>query len=308
MSPEAESPCPLCGGRGKITLKVLPDSHGEVYSLHTCTSCSITYIYPFPSGEALRDIYSGDYWDRPKAALAKSPLARLLCRFNETRLALTVRPLLGLLPPGSSVLDVGCGSGQLAGYLMKKKYEVEATDIDPGVLEEVRQRYGIKTYAGKLGEIDFPRHYDALVFNNVLEHLPDPEEALQVAAGLLEPGGLVFIEVPNIESLQFKVFRRSWFPLKVPEHLFHFFPRTLDMLAASAGLVLLRRSTFSPRISAAGYAASLFPVLRPERLRQSRSTLKMFAYLGLQTLFLPLALAEALAGRGAAVRSVYRKA
>jgi SAM-dependent methyltransferase len=280
---------------------------GQRFSLHTCGSCNLIYTYPIPTDKLLDNIYSGEYWSREKPIGKIKGAVSLVNKFNELRLAATIRPLLRRLPKGASILDVGSGSGQLASYLKKKGYKVEVADIDREIIEEVRDLYGITGYVGDFHIIDPPHKYDAVVFNNVLEHLKDPAGALVRAARLLKPEGLVFIEVPNIESFQFGLFGKSWFPLRIPEHLFHFSPRSLDNIAQKASLENVWLSTFSPRISPAGYVASLFPALRPERIRQSWSKPRLFIYLILQAMFLPIAMVEAAVHRGSAIRVVYRK-
>lgn len=66
-------------------------------------------------------------------------------------------------------------------------------------------------------------------------------------------------------------------------------------------------STFSPRVSAAGYVASLFPFLSPDRLRHSMSKPLLILYLALQFAFFPIAYIESLFGYGSAIRAIYRK-
>jgi len=299
--------CPSCGEPGKLFLEIPYTFDGHRFSLHACDSCELIYTYPFPSDALLREIYSGEYWTREKTTQKQGSIGGLVNWFNEIRLAATVQPLLQRLPSGASILEVGCGSGQLAKYLKRKGYGIEVTDISREILKEIRESFGIAGYCGSLEAIDFPHDYDAIIFNNVLEHLTDPRKALEVAGQLLTSKGLVFAEVPNIASIQFRLFRDSWFPLQIPEHLFHFSPNTLQKTAWQASLKMIWHSTFSPRISAAGYPASIFPALRPEQIRRSWSKKSLFLYLSLQIAFLPLALLEAWIGRGSAIRALFTK-
>ncbi len=301
------STCPVCGHKGTFELAILTPLEGERFSLHSCKPCALTYTFPQPSRELLEKIYSGEYWTRESDVRKRGAIARLVHTFNEMRLAATVRPLMKRLQRGASILEVGCGSGQLAAYMKQKGYKVEVTDVSRDMLDEIKRVYDIKGYCGALEDIHFSETYDALVFNNVLEHIPHPVETLRRAGHLLSPQGLILIEVPNIASLQFRLLRGSWFGLQVPQHLFHFSPQSIDTIAEKASLERIWLSTFSPRISAAGYVASLFPSLRPEKIRRSWSTMLLFIYLTLQVCFLPLAYAEARAGKGSAVRVLYKK-
>ena len=301
------SKCPVCGQTGTLKLSFPQPFHGNNFSLHTCNACSLCYTFPQTSEKILREIYTGEYWTKESVILKLGVIARLVHKFNEVRLAATVRPLLRLLPTGASILEVGCGAGQLAAYLKRKGHNVEVTDFSQDILDEIKNLYGINGYCGNLSDICFTRVYDGIIFNNVLEHIPGPIDTLIKAKQLLAPRGLVFLEVPNIASVQFRLFQKNWFPLQIPEHLFHFSPQSLENMTHQASLEKIWLSTFSPRASAAGYTVSLFPVLRPEKIRKSWSKAKLFLYLGLQTIFLPLAFAEAMAGMGSAIRVIYQK-
>ncbi len=71
---------------------------------------------------------------------------------------------------------------------------------------------------------------------HVLEHLESPGEALERIAAWLVPGGGLLVGVPNLASLQSRLFGEHWYHLDVPRHRTHFTP---------AGLIeLLRRSGF----------------------------------------------------------------
>lgn len=307
-STDLSSHCPLCKANGSLFQKGSERSYGQQFDVHKCDSCSVCYTFPAPPDELLAKIYSGEYWLRDDRGNTPKAVTGIVQRFNRFRLAAMVQPLLKRLKPKDRVLEVGCGSGQLAIYLQQCGFEVEVTDVSQDMLDQISDNFGIKGYCGDLQQISFEGNlYQAIIFNNVLEHLDAPRKNLEKACQLLDKEGFVFVEVPNIESVQFKLFRGSWFPLQLPEHLFHFSPNSLQNIAAKCGLKLVWMSTFSPRVSTAGYVASIFPFLRPDRLRRSMSKPLLVLYLGFQIVFLPIAYVESLFGRGSAVRAIYRK-
>ena len=89
--------------------------------------------------------------------------------------------------------EVGCGEGELAIRLAQHGMRLRGTDAFPQVLEEARTRAAaagteIDFEATPVEELDPARHAAVLVVCCVvLEHLDDPERALDVLAGLARP-------------------------------------------------------------------------------------------------------------------------
>ncbi len=78
-------------------------------------------------------------------------------------------------------------------------------------------------------------HYDAVVFNQSLEHIGDPRGALQQVHRALAAGGVVAISVPNFDCWARRRFGRNWFHLDLPRHRVHFGERSLRILLERAG-------------------------------------------------------------------------
>jgi 2-polyprenyl-3-methyl-5-hydroxy-6-metoxy-1,4-benzoquinol methylase len=89
--------------------------------------------------------------------------------------------------------EVGCGEGELAIRLARRGIRVRGTDAFPQVLDEARRRAGaagveIDFEATPVEQLKPARHgAELIVCCEVLEHLEDPERALEVLAGLARP-------------------------------------------------------------------------------------------------------------------------
>ena len=89
--------------------------------------------------------------------------------------------------------EVGCGEGEIAIRMARRGLQVRGTDAFPEVLEEARERSAaagveIDFEATSVEQLEHGRHAAELVVCcEVLEHLEDPERALDVLAGLARP-------------------------------------------------------------------------------------------------------------------------
>ncbi|MCW4000094.1 MAG: class I SAM-dependent methyltransferase [Candidatus Bathyarchaeota archaeon] len=98
-------------------------------------------------------------------------------------------------------LDVGAGTGNLTGKLLKLGYSVTATDISPEMCSILEKKYA-SYLPGKLTVINSPieelsfeaESFDLVSFYSVLHHLPDYVAALHTLCGYLRRGGVVYID------------------------------------------------------------------------------------------------------------------
>jgi 2-polyprenyl-3-methyl-5-hydroxy-6-metoxy-1,4-benzoquinol methylase/glycosyltransferase involved in cell wall biosynthesis len=110
------------------------------------------------------------------------------------------------LPPGSRILDVGCGSGWLSEYFARLGHEVSGIDISSDLIEMSRERlarvpYGVDhetplrcTFAVHDIELtSLPENFDAIICYDSLHHFEDERAVVKHLSEMLEPGGLLFI-------------------------------------------------------------------------------------------------------------------
>jgi SAM-dependent methyltransferase len=114
--------------------------------------------------------------------------------------------VLDLLAPvrGGLVLEIGCGAGALTGHLLAAGYQVIATDASAAMVSLAREALGPEVDLRQLALPDDPLPAaDAIVsVGHVISYLPDAaavDRALVAMAGALRPGGVLAIDVCDLE-------------------------------------------------------------------------------------------------------------
>jgi SAM-dependent methyltransferase len=110
------------------------------------------------------------------------------------------RCLAELLRPGSSVLDVGCGTGSISAGIataVGKFGRVVGIDRDPGLLAIARDKYArVKNLQFELGDamtISQTAEYDFVTSARTLQWISDPSLAIQNMARALKPSGILVV-------------------------------------------------------------------------------------------------------------------
>ncbi len=210
---------------------------------------------------AASPVASAELYAQPAQRRLVRPLAAALALGTQEQLR-----LLGRLPSGSRVLDLGAGDGRLAKALADAGHHVTAVEPFRGVRESPR----LTVLREDVDDLDLPEHsFDAAVLWHVLEHLPEPLATLEHARRWLVPGGRLLVGVPNLASLQARIGGGSWFHLDPQRHLVHFTPGGLLALLARAGFTDLRRRVVLVDQAPAGMWMTLLNRItrRPEALR-----------------------------------------
>jgi SAM-dependent methyltransferase len=213
--------CPYCGGTTDPLVASTDRNRGttsQVFFYWKCKACSLVFMDPIP--EDLQPFYEGGY-SRIPASLAE---LRELAAPERYRLD-------ALLPykTAGRLLEIGPWIGKFSVNAMDAGFDVTVLEMDGRCVDFMNRETGIRAIqssdpAESLNAMK--ETFDVIALWHCLEHLRNPWELIRLAAARLEPGGVLLIAMPNIESYEFGLFGAGWRNLDAPRHLC-FFPAPL---------------------------------------------------------------------------------
>lgn len=107
--------------------------------------------------------------------------------------------IIQALPRVKTIVDLGCGTGDLLPRLKEKADIIIGVEKSPGMLEEARKHYSkdgdrIEVRIGELEHLPLKdEEADVALTNMVLHHLPEPQNAFHEACRVLREKGRLFI-------------------------------------------------------------------------------------------------------------------
>ena len=265
--------CPVCASPDRTLLfEGLTDdifrAAPGTWNLHSCAGCGTGYLDPRPTADSIHLAYRGYHTheeprQQPASELRGLRLAqRLLANgYKNWRFGTNLEPssrwgaIIAFLLPvqraildrqfrhlpapvlNGRVLDIGFGDAGFMENARAMGWQVVGTDFDPQVVESARRR-GFQVHLGTIDEVDGP--FEVITMSHVIEHVHDPVSVLRACHRLLAPGGILWLETPNIKAAGLRRFGRHWRGLEPPRHLVLFNRKSLECALAKTGYVQIR--------------------------------------------------------------------
>ena len=223
--------CAVCGSAQRHRL-----FEKSGFPIHRCLECSHVYVSPRLRPDLQQRIGGEDEVDGDAFLEVQRIFAEPICH------------LLRLRSRGSRLLDLGFGRGYVMKLARAYGFEVYGVDGSGKLARDLTPEFGRNVCTRVLGLESIPWHsFDVIVMSHVAEHLADPGAVLREIYSKLNPGGILYLAVPDAGSIQYKIFGKNWNVVNPLAHLQYFSEASLSRLLSSVGFEALER-TYQPAL------------------------------------------------------------
>lgn len=222
--------CSNCGSANfGLYTKCMPRIFSGEYEIYLCGDCRVGSTLPRPTVSTEHYVEA----ERPEiinpAVLADiGKEVALLCE--------RYKRITGREP--RNMLDVGCGNGLMLSVAKQAGLEVMGIEPSEAMCRNVRAK-GIPVTAGTLEDFHDYHAYDLIVFNSVIEHLPQPAQVMKILRQRTGAESVLVFQQAVFDGLVPRVFKTSWYGWSPSEHFWHYTQASFTSFCREQGLAVL---------------------------------------------------------------------
>lgn len=185
--------CPVCKEVSNFNFIKNHTAENQNFSLFECLSCRVQFWEPFKNP-------GNEWYKSKKKEKRENPIVYRGYHKKFLKLYKTISPK-------TSVLDIGCGRGELLNELQKRGCDCWGVDFNESVIDVAKNYFNLKNvFVANINNffdnntINFPK-FDIITSFEVIEHLDDPSFFIKGIVKMLEPNGLIIVSAPSRERL-----------------------------------------------------------------------------------------------------------
>ncbi len=236
----AYTSCPVCFSEAIYPALSAKDYtvSGEVFEIWHCEDCTARFTQQIPSADNIGPYYQSaayvSHSDTNKGFINR--LYHLVRNYTLKSKRNFLQKLTG--KSKASLLDIGAGTGAFADTMHKAGWNTIALEPDENARTIALKNYGIELLPTENLFQLTNSSFDAITLWHVLEHIHLLQGYMQEFQRILKKDGVLVIAVPNYTSYDASVYKECWAAYDVPRHLYHFSPKSIEILAQKHGFSL----------------------------------------------------------------------
>lgn len=207
-------------------------------TIYLCPFCGSITIYP----QHPNNVYPASYFGSDTKKFSFPFIQRVIDFFQHYK----GKQLSKWLNKDVSILDIGCGDGQILTSLAKKKHgNFIGIELENKALQRAKLNTKIEVLSTNIFNY-FPNiKFDMIICNHSFEHIYNPLSLIKHVNYLLKNDGLFYINIPNVNSWQFHFFKSKWLHLDPPYHLHIPNISKLSLLLEDNGFIIKKINHFN---------------------------------------------------------------
>lgn len=267
--------CPVCDSASSELF-----FEKDWFTFSRCRECAMVYLNPRLNEQATYAFYNSQ-WNAIYNE-TKFDEVSTSTKLDDEINAANLERILRLRGSTGRLLEIGCAKGFFLRVAKDAGFEVHGLELNERNYRRARADVGDGVLNVDLFSAAYPAdHFDVIYMRDVFEHVPKPKAMLEEMNRIARAGCVVFIEVPNIEGLMYKLVRQRHICVFGFEHLNYWAPETLGKLLERTGFavrdVVHSSLDFSLRDVLLAYArpgfTTLFPPETPSPVRKTLEVL-----------------------------------
>jgi SAM-dependent methyltransferase len=236
------SHCPVCASADIKNVLTVKDHSvsGKSFQIVECSSCILRFTQDVPDAASISPYYKAEgYISHTNTSKG---LVNRVYQFVRKRTMIKKRKLVerSTRVIKGNILDMGSGTGSFVNEMKQNGWLVTGLEPDEDARKTAKELYQLELHDTKELYQLSTGSFDAITMWHVLEHVHDLSAYIQQLKSILRDNGKMLIAVPNYTSLDAKVYQQYWAAYDVPRHLYHFSPRSVQILMEKHGLKTLQ--------------------------------------------------------------------
>jgi 2-polyprenyl-3-methyl-5-hydroxy-6-metoxy-1,4-benzoquinol methylase len=212
------------------------------YTLLQCRACRFVTVHPVPDVKTVEAHYNDTRTGEERQRQRKKLVAGFLAKPNNPKrdffnsVLSKVSAILG--KPALDILEIGSGFGYFVQYANSTGHHATGTEATKEYAEMSSESLNgriIHVEGGRYTDHFERASFDLIYMEAVFEHVLHPEAILSQMRRLLRPGGVLFLAVPNMDSLSSRLQGRYWAWAAPPDHLYFYNQSNLSLLLEKHG-------------------------------------------------------------------------